>query len=91
MPVEPHAEVLALAEAGEAARGATIYLTLEPCSHTAAERHLASMRLSRRLPARVVVAMLDPNPVVDGNAAGTLRKAGIEVAGRPVWRPLPRR
>ena len=75
----PHAEVVALAEAGEAARGATIYVTLEPCSHTA-RRRLAPRRSSPPGVARVVAALEDPDARVAGRGLALLREAGIAVA-----------
>ncbi len=76
---EPHAEALALAEAGLNARGATLYVNLEPCAH-----HGRTGPCVRAIEgagvARVVAALRDPNPLVDGRGFAALRHAGIEVA-----------
>ena len=73
-----HAEIVALAEAGEQARGATAYVTLEPCSHTGRTGPCADA-LVRAGVGQVVVATLDPNPVVSGRGIARLREAGIPV------------
>lgn len=74
----PHAEVHALRSAGEAAAGATIYVTLEPCSHTGKTPPCCEAIVKAGIK-RVVVGMTDPNPVVNGNGIRFLQKNGIEV------------
>lgn len=75
----PHAEAIALAKAGKAAKDATLYVTLEPCSHTNKRTPPCSPLVVQSGVKRVVVAMIDPNPHVSGNGIKALRKAGIEV------------
>ncbi len=73
-----HAEIKALNLAGGAARGSTVYTTLEPCSHQGRTGPCAKALIDAGV-ARVVTAMQDPNPVVNGRGVAMLRQAGIEV------------
>jgi len=75
----PHAEVVALADAGDLAHGATAYVTLEPCNHQGRTGPCSEALLSAGL-SRVVYAQADPNPVAQGGAAA-LRQHGVEVHG----------
>lgn len=76
----PHAEALALAEAGEAARGATVFVTLEPCAHASPRGPACSGLLVEAGVARVVIALGDPDPRTDGQGIARLREAGIVVS-----------
>jgi diaminohydroxyphosphoribosylaminopyrimidine deaminase/5-amino-6-(5-phosphoribosylamino)uracil reductase len=75
----PHAERIAIEKAGEAARGATLYVTLEPCSHFGVSSPCADAIIAAGV-VRVVSAMEDPNPLVGGQGHARLRAAGIAVS-----------
>ena len=75
----PHAEAMALAEAGEQARGATVYVTLEPCAHDSARGPACTDLLVAAKPTRVVIALGDPDPRTNGQGIARLRDAGVEV------------
>lgn len=74
----PHAEIMALEEAGSEAAGATLYVNLEPCCHWGRTPPCTPALIQRGI-ARVVVGMVDPNPLVSGKGIGELRQAGIQV------------
>jgi diaminohydroxyphosphoribosylaminopyrimidine deaminase/5-amino-6-(5-phosphoribosylamino)uracil reductase len=80
----PHAEVAALAAAGERARGATLYVSLEPCSHHGSTPPCADAVVAAGV-ARVVAAVGDPNPKVDGRGFERLRAGGVEVEVADLW------
>jgi diaminohydroxyphosphoribosylaminopyrimidine deaminase/5-amino-6-(5-phosphoribosylamino)uracil reductase len=74
----PHAEVVALLSAGHRARGATLYVTLEPCNHQGRTPPCVDAIVLAEL-RRVVIASLDPNPRVAGGGAVRLRRHGVDV------------
>ena len=80
----PHAEAAALAAAGERARGATLYVSLEPCSHHGATPPCADAVVEAGV-SRVVAAVGDPNPKVNGRGFARLRKGGVEVEVADLW------
>lgn len=74
----PHAEAKALSIAGESARGSTLYVTLEPCTHFGRTPPCVDAIIKAGVK-RVVIATLDPNPLVSGKGVQRLKEAGIEV------------
>jgi len=76
---QPHAEILALNQAGPRARGATLYVTLEPCCHLRKRTPPCVPAVLQSGVRQVVVAMTDPNPMVKGQGIAALRRAGITV------------
>jgi diaminohydroxyphosphoribosylaminopyrimidine deaminase / 5-amino-6-(5-phosphoribosylamino)uracil reductase len=76
----PHAEAAALAEAGDAARGATAYVTLEPCAHRSERGPACADLLAESGVARVVAALQDPDPRTNGKGLARVREAGAETA-----------
>ncbi len=77
---EPHAEAIALEEAGGRARGSTLYVNLEPCAHQGRTAPCSAAIVKAGI-GRVVAAIVDPNPLVDGRGLLALRAAGIAVTG----------
>jgi diaminohydroxyphosphoribosylaminopyrimidine deaminase / 5-amino-6-(5-phosphoribosylamino)uracil reductase len=75
----PHAEAVALQQAGKKARDATVYVTLEPCAHESPRGPACTDLLLKAKPSRVVIAMRDPDARTTGKGINRLRKAGIEV------------
>ena len=75
----PHAEALALAAAGKRAAAATVYATLEPCAHASDRGPACTDLLLEAQPARLVIALKDPDPRTSGRGIRRLRRAGIEV------------
>ncbi len=78
-PGTPHAEILALRQAGKGARGATLYVTLEPCCHLEKRTPPCVPEILRSGVCRLVIAMQDPNPAVKGRGVTALRRAGLSV------------
>lgn len=75
---QPHGEIFALWEAGDRAKGATLYVNLEPCNHQGRTPPCTEAIIQAGI-AKVVVGMVDPNPLVAGKGISRLRQAGIEV------------
>jgi diaminohydroxyphosphoribosylaminopyrimidine deaminase/5-amino-6-(5-phosphoribosylamino)uracil reductase len=75
----PHAEAIALGRAGKKAKSATVYVTLEPCAHASERGPACTELLLKARPARVVIALKDPDPRTAGKGIKRLRAAGIEV------------
>ncbi len=78
-PGQPHAEILALKQAGRRAKGATLYVTLEPCCHLLKRTPPCVPAVVQSGVRQVVVAMTDPNPMVKGRGIAALRRAAITV------------
>ena len=76
----PHAEALALEQAGRRAKGATVYVTLEPCAHQSPRGPACTELLLEAGPSRIVIALRDPDPRTAGRGIQRLRRAGIEVS-----------
>ena len=79
----PHAEAVALTEAGQRARGATLYVSLEPCAHQSDRGPACADLNAQATPAKVVVALEDPDPRTSGKGIDRLKAAGIAVAVGP--------
>ena len=79
-PGTPHAEAVAIQTVGGKARGTTLYTNLEPCCHTQKQTPPCTRLIIRHKISRVVVAMQDPNPAVNGKGFRSLRRAGIQVS-----------
>ena len=75
---EPHAEIIALNQAGDKAEGAGVYITLEPCCHQGKTAPCTEALIKAKV-AKVYIAISDPNPLVDGKGITRLKQAGIEV------------
>jgi len=76
----PHAEAIALEQAGRRANGATVYVTLEPCAHDSPRGPACTDLLLKAKPTRVVIALKDPDPRTAGKGVRRLRAAGVEVS-----------